>query len=201
MGGVNSKGEEHAFRVLSYFARDWPVIADVRKTLEAYPSLATRRDELTLTTLLHEFAGHNEKRWVDVPDILRLLIIGGADVNARNENGSTPLMVLIDALPRIDDQYLTEESQDEWRTITHAMGKATALLNRGADPNLPTLDRRYPITELAKRGYPWIIRDLFDHGADLTVKSRGQTALEWAEEYENHKAAEWIRACLEWERG
>jgi len=40
MGGVNSKGEEHAFRVLSYFARDWPVIADVRKTLEAYPSVS-----------------------------------------------------------------------------------------------------------------------------------------------------------------
>ncbi|MCM8794929.1 MAG: ankyrin repeat domain-containing protein [Candidatus Omnitrophica bacterium] len=71
------------------------------------------------------------------------------------------------------------------------------LLDRGANPN--TLSHRTGMTALmhaARTGDPKIVKMLLDRGADFKIKdANGRTALAWAEEMENTKAAMLIRSA------
>ena len=106
-------------------------------------------------TLLHHAA---EKGTVSQ---VLVLLRAGADVNALNSHGETPI-------------YCALERSDT--------GPAKALLEGGADPNLGRGNHRPPaLVKAAYCGNDNTVILLLDHGADVHATSRyGETALHWA---------------------
>lgn len=88
------------------------------------------------------------------------LIYAGADVNARDSNGSTPLMF---ASAQGDTAF------------------ARLLLERGADPNARTKAEETPLWFAAAKCHTEVINLLCQHGADLNAKTTlGVTPLAYA---------------------
>jgi hypothetical protein len=93
-------------------------------------------------------------------DIVKHLIDHGADVNQRNDNGTTPLMVA------------GFVSRDQLQLIAF-------LLNRGADINAVDRDGRTILMRAIRFGFNDQAVFLIQRGADTTVKDRyGKTALD-----------------------
>jgi ankyrin repeat protein len=95
----------------------------------------------------------------NVPEIRRLLSVG-ADVNARNNYGETPLY---------------------WACIWGNVAVFKELVDHGADVN--TKDRKgdTPLHWASKKGHVQVAKELLDHGADIEAKNNfGRTPLHWA---------------------
>jgi ankyrin repeat protein len=126
----------------------------VREILRSRPMLELR-DSSGRTAVF----GAGEDRYGDRTgarvECLRLLADAGADVNARDHNGNTPL----------HETYLTDVAQ--------------ALLKLGANVNAQNRDGETPIfTTVDNDAIPLFIK----HGADLTIRdNNGQTVMEAAE--------------------
>lgn len=103
-------------------------------------------------------------------EIVRLLAKAGADVNVRDENGSTPLHEIF-----LDD--VIEE-----------------LIKLGADVNARDKDGETPIfTNVSDEAMQIFI----DHGADLTIQNKkGETVLEAAEKQHGEQRVEVLRAAI-----
>jgi hypothetical protein len=124
--------------------------------LEAVQSLVTRenvnnRDEATDYTAL-EYAALNGNR-----EMVQLLLSMGADVNAKDKRGQTPLMMLD--------------------------GDATAdlvwdLINAGAKVNLRDKDGDTALTQMADKNNVEVLRTLLEAGAKVDTRNNaGKTAL------------------------
>src|SRR5215471_1982086 len=87
-----------------------------------------------------------------------LLIRAGANVNAANELGVTPL------------------------ALASSGAMAGMLLDAGANPNLVTSTGESPLMAASRAGRAAIVTALLEHGANVNAKEnvRGQTALMWA---------------------
>ena len=121
----------------------------VEKSIAADPASVKARD-LAGSTPLHHAAGFGALATV------KLLLEKGADVNAKNRRGSTPLYWAI-----------------------HDEAKVRLLLNRGAAINVKQADGRTPLYQAASiASGNSILRLLLDKGADSTLAtSTGQTPL------------------------
>ena len=106
-------------------------------------------------TALHIAAGawgHDE--------FVELLISRGADVNARNERGDTPLCMAT------DDRNIA---------------KARSLISHGADPNLKGSEGDTPLHRAAEWGNPQVVELLLASGAEVSPKNgKGETPLDLA---------------------
>jgi ankyrin repeat protein len=151
-GGMSLEGEGSG--VLIYAAKSGnPEM--VREILHYHPNLEIR-DHRGKTALFA--AGehrHNDKDGARV-ECVRLLVQAGADVNARDNKGNTPL----------HETYLTDVEEE--------------LLKLGADVNARNSNGETPIfTTLDNGAVPLFIA----HGADLTVRNnKGQTVIEAAKD-------------------
>lgn len=103
------------------------------------------------------------------PNIVKLLIDAGADVNAKNNFGKTPLM------------YAIQERNTQ---------SVALLLDAGANANAETLEdisctalkagKRTPLMYAAWHGTPEIVQMLLEKGADIAAKdTKGDTALSY----------------------
>lgn len=122
--------------------------------------------DLDGATALHWAAHHDDLESVD------LLVTAGANVNAANDLGATPL----------------------WIASTNALPVAKRLLAAGANPNLALLAGETPLMAAARAGRAGVVELLLAKGANPNARGpRSQTALMWAVS-ERHPAA--VKALL-----
>ncbi len=150
--------------------------------IAADPMLITSTDPAG-STPLHHAAGFGTL------DSLALLIDKGADVNAKNRRGSTPLFWALhdEAKVRvlITRGAAVKIKQVEGRTPVYqaailANGNAVLrlLLDNGGDPRAATLTGLTPLSAAALRGDVEAMRLLIDRGAEIDTKNgAGATAL------------------------
>lgn len=132
-------------------------VDDVETMLKADPSMATNADDYGYT-VLHELGA--EER----PDVARLLVKHGADPNARNDSGMTPLH------------------------LANSPVMAQVLVELGADVNAKSDAGQSPLCVLAAEadGYD-SMQVLIEAGADPVIKDDyGQTPADIARRREEH---------------
>lgn len=154
----------------------------VAKMLAADPRSANLRDE-SESTPLHHAAGFAPA------NVIKMLLDKGAEVNARNRRGSTPLLWAIHDLAKV--RMLVEagaevnSKQSEGRTPLYqaaSLGNGLAtvrfLLDKGADPNVATMIGLTPLMAAANRGDSELIRLLIARKAKVDARAgTGGTAL------------------------
>ena len=162
------------------------VRAHDRATLEtliaAHPSLVMSKDSAG-STPLHHAAGFGAL------DSLTFLIDKGADVNARNRRGSTPLFWALHDESKvrllISRGATVNVKQVEGRSLVYQasiLGNGFAvlrlLLEHGGDPNVATVNGLTPLSAAALRGDVEAMRALIEKGAHVDTRNgAGATAL------------------------
>ena len=156
--------------------------ATLERLIAADPALATSKDAAG-STPLHHAAGFGTL------DSLTFLIDKGADVNAKNRRGSTPLFWALHDESKvrllIARGAAVKIKQVEGRTPVYqaaVLGNGYAvlrlLLENGGDPNAATLNGLTPLNAAALRGDVDAMRLLIDKGAHVDAKNgAGATAL------------------------
>jgi uncharacterized protein len=128
---------------------------EVEKTLAATPTIVNTRDYATGDTPLHIVTQRRDEAW------LGFLLAKGANPNARNDKGVTPL------------------------TLAVSLGwgdGAQALLTRGARPNDPDGAGETPLIAAVHQRSVDLVRLLLKAGADpLRADNSGRNARDYAE--------------------
>ena len=129
-------------------------------------------------------------------EILSCLIGIGADVNARTNNGVTPLMIAaeeghINAVTSLVKCGANVDLQDKdgQTALHHAMQSPQAsicevlscLIKNGADVNAHTFHNETPLMLASRDGHVNVVTFLIEHGADVDLQDKdGDTALHYA---------------------
>lgn len=117
--------------------------------------------------------------------MVKLLMDGGADVNAKTATGDTPLHI---AAARPVSRSLRNVTfwaglRDviEWPAPEGREQMILLLVNRGADVNAKNCLGETPLMWAANRGHEKVVRLLLNRGADVNaMNTMGETPLMWA---------------------
>ena len=94
-------------------------------------------------------------------ELVQVLVQAGADVNARNKTGQTPLLLSIYSTP-----------------LGLRLGSVNALLHANANPNISDNNGETPLMAAAKVGDTEVARELLNFGANLAARDHhGATAV------------------------
>ena len=119
------------------------------KYLLTLPSIDHKIVDNFKSTPLHVAAGKAS------PEIIKILMDAGFDINQKNKNGWTPLFEA---------------------TLFGNRDVVSYLLELGINPNTRNAIARTPLHEAARLGYTYIVRDLLDAGATYDVEDyQGKT--------------------------
>lgn len=142
----------HAPKVYRLFkAAQYDDLGAVKALLDDDPHLVDSRDEYDCTPLSKEALFCNK-------DMGELLLAHGADVNAKNRLGETPLLEAAGCTAVVE-----------------------LLLAHGADVNIKDNDGQTPLLAAAARGAMETVKLLLAHGADVNASDRyGRTPLDRA---------------------
>jgi ankyrin repeat protein len=126
----------------------------------------------------------------------------GAEINAKNEQGNTPVHVAVASRQKEIVGLLAERGTDvnaanpRGDTPLHLAAEADdrdiaeLLIAKGADVNARNRQGRTPLHVAAMKHHTSMVESLAAHGADASVKDRsGETALQLA----RHKLESWDR--------
>ena len=117
---------------------------------------------------LHGAAASGHKEGVE------RLIAQGADLNAKDQNGHTPLHLTI---------MNREAGQARW-----------VLITQGADVNVKTNDGRTPLMMAAIRGHEYLVEVLLANGANINARdNNNRTALSLAKQQSHTEIVELLR--------
>lgn len=110
---------------------------------------------------------HNSEFFVRHYSIVQLLIEAGAEIDTRDEDGQTPLLIvcrwfvfdetaklLLDNGATVNCQNVWGETPLFWATKYGDVCRVSLLLERGADPNLETSSSKTPLS-VAESGNGW----------------------------------------------
>ena len=144
------------------------------------------------TTPLHRAAADGE------PEAVTLLLDGGAEIEARNENGGTPLHVAVENNePEVVALFLDRGAYIEARTDNGRMPLHVAagnnepkvvalLLDKGADIHAGSTIGSTPLHFAAGYNKPEVVALLLDEGANIEARTeKGATPLHTAARYNN----------------
>ncbi|MBS1787037.1 MAG: ankyrin repeat domain-containing protein [Acidobacteria bacterium] len=159
--------------------------SEIEQLLAANPELINGTDAAG-STALHHAAGFGPA------ETLELLISKGADVNAKNRRGSTPLHWAIHDEAKV--RLLVAKGADvnaqqvQNRTplyLTAMLGNGLStmrlLVSKGADPNIASVNGQTPLMMAAGRGNIADVQLLLKQGAKVNAKDgSGETALMFA---------------------
>jgi ankyrin repeat protein len=155
--------------------------SEIERQIAASPELIRGKDGAG-STALHHAAGYGPL------DNLQSLIDKGADVNAKNRRGSTPLHWAIHdeakVLLLLARGANVNARQAQGRTplylaamLGNGVPTLRLLLSKGADPNLAAVNGQTPLM-MAARGDFEAMQLLIEKGADVNAKDgAGETAL------------------------
>eukprot|EP00210_Caulerpa_lentillifera_P006979 g6674.t1 len=97
---------------------------------------------------------------LDNPDITSCIISKGADINAKNQDGESPVFLA---------------------TKNNCVDSLRVLLEAGADPNVKTESENYALHEAVNEGYVEAVMLLLSHGADRKeIKKDGKSPVDLA---------------------
>ena len=114
------------------------------------------------------------------PEIIALLVAAGAEVDGRTEVGTSPIHVAVSSVPYDLTGDSPQVRTGSWRL------RATALLEAGADPNLPDAEGDTPLHLAAQEVDTALVSVLATAGADLNARNdRGETPLLTARNHAN----------------
>jgi ankyrin repeat protein len=170
---------------------------DIAQQLTANPALVKGADAAG-STALHHAAGYGPV------ENMQLLIHKGADVNAKNRRGSTPLHWAMQDFAKVSLLLAkgadVNAKQVQGRTplylaamLGNGIPTMRLLLSKGADPNLASVNGQTPLMLAA--GFDGIeaMQLLVKHGAKVNTKNNaGETALMAASTGGNARAVQWL---------
>ena len=127
-----------------------------------------------------------------------LLLAEGAEVDARDEIGKTPLIIAADKgyFPIV--KLLIKNGADinaqhnlHWTALMFAAGKdhsaiVKLLIENGANMNFVSKSDYTALILASAAGYAEIVDLLLENGADTSQKKNDLTAQQWAEKLEQH---------------
>lgn len=130
---------------------------------------------------------HSVDRGKEDPDVVKLLVKYGAEVNAKDKDGMTAVIFAAGNNPALVRLLLelgaTLTAKDSTIALTMAASSGSAdaarlLIERGADLNAKDKDGLTALMRAADRRSTDTIRLLLEHGADINAKDKnGATAL------------------------
>jgi len=133
------------------------IIKSSQNRIDLNTQCHTNQNMIWHGTILHRAARANRL------DIVKYLVESGADINASNNEGTTPLYAAV---------------------IRKYYGIVTYLLENGANPDTCANTGFTPLTFSITRNDINMVILLLDHGADKEYRHmNGRTAVEWANVY------------------
>jgi ankyrin repeat protein len=120
-------------------------------------------------TALHQAA---MQRWHNDSVVAAFLVDHGAQLEARDNKGFTPLIIASDF---------------------HHLPFVAYLISKGANVNAKTAKNRTALYRAAKEGDSPLVKLLVENGADVNTQYEGLTALGVAEAEGNRQIADWLR--------
>ena len=134
--------------------------------------------------------------------LLQAFLDRGADVNAPDQQGSTPLiraMLGSGGLFRFDHEDQTDDQATRLSGDTRQAGTlavANLLLVKGANVNVSNKNGETPLIGAVKSRQVAVVRCLIEHGANVNMKTvQGITPLSWAVRYHDDATADVLRAA------
>lgn len=150
-------------------------------------------------------------------NFIRFLIDAGADVNAKDNKGNTPIndfRVYYSEKEEYDDRHETlsfliasgadvNNKGEYGQTILHdaveqsSHGFINSLLEQGANINVVDDDGDTPLHIAVKHKHEIVVELLLEHHPDITRNNEGKTPLDIAEEYDPEYIAQMLREYIE----